>query len=161
MLGGIGGRRRRGTTEHEMAGWHHWLYGHGFWWTPGVGDGQGGLACCDSWGREESDTTERLNWNELKHILKHLFSLFLFISTTELLQIFFSSLSIQITNSLNTKKDTFLLFFFPSALYVSWFESLLSYSISVISNFHIRKLPKPWYKTKILLERKDMIIFSR
>ena len=45
-------------TEDEMAGWHHRLNGHGFEWTPGVGDGQGGLACCDSRGRKESDTTE-------------------------------------------------------------------------------------------------------
>ena len=63
MLGGIGGRRRRGwTTEDEMAGWHHWLDGRESGWTPGVGDGQGGLACCDSWGCKESDTTEWLNW---------------------------------------------------------------------------------------------------
>ena len=47
--------------EDEMFGWHHRLNGHG--WTPGVGDGQGGLACCRSWGHKESDTTERLNWN--------------------------------------------------------------------------------------------------
>ena len=45
-----------------MAGWHHWLDGRESGWTPGVGDGQGGLACCDSWGRKESDTTE-LNWS--------------------------------------------------------------------------------------------------
>ena len=44
-----------------MPGWHHRLDGHGFGWTPGVGDGQGGLVCCGSWGRKESDTTERLN----------------------------------------------------------------------------------------------------
>ena len=48
-----------------MAGWHHRLDGHEFEWTPGVGDWQGGLACCDSWGLKESDTTERLNWTEL------------------------------------------------------------------------------------------------
>ena len=48
-------------TEDEMAGWHHQLYGHESGQTPGVGDGQGGLACCDSWGCKESDTTERLN----------------------------------------------------------------------------------------------------
>ena len=48
-----------------MAGWHHWLDGHGSGWTSGVGDGQGGLVCCDSWGRKESDTTDRLNWTEL------------------------------------------------------------------------------------------------
>ena len=52
-------------TEDEMVGWHHWLNGHGFGWTLGVGDGQGGLACCGSWGRKESDTTERLNSTEL------------------------------------------------------------------------------------------------
>ena len=45
-------------TEDEMAGWHQRLNGHGFGWTPGVGDGQGGLACCDQWGHKESDTTE-------------------------------------------------------------------------------------------------------
>ena len=45
-------------TEDEMAGWHHRLDGHGFGWTPCVGDGQGGLACCSSWGLKESDTTE-------------------------------------------------------------------------------------------------------
>ena len=51
-------------TEDEMVGWHYRLDGHEFEWTPGVGDEQGGLACCDSWGRKESDTTERLNWTE-------------------------------------------------------------------------------------------------
>ena len=59
------GQEEKGTTEDEMAGWHHWLDGREFVWTPGVGDGQGGLACCDSRGRKESDTTERLNWTEL------------------------------------------------------------------------------------------------
>ena len=52
------GQEEEGTTEDEMAGWHHQLDGHEFEWTPGVGDGQGGLACCDSWGHRESDTTE-------------------------------------------------------------------------------------------------------
>ena len=60
------GQEEKGTTEDEMAGWHHQLDGHAFEWTLGVGDGQGGLACCISWGRKESDTTERLNWTELK-----------------------------------------------------------------------------------------------
>ena len=59
------GQEEKGTTEDEMAGWHHRLNGNEFEWTPGVGDGQGGLACCDSWGRKESDTTERLKWTEL------------------------------------------------------------------------------------------------
>ena len=60
------GQEEKGTTEGEMAGWHHWLDGRESGSTPGVGDGQGGLACCNSWGRKESDTTERLNWTELK-----------------------------------------------------------------------------------------------
>ena len=59
------GQEEKGTTEDEMAGWHHRLDGCEFEWTLGVGDGQGGLACCDSWGRKQSDTTERLNWTEL------------------------------------------------------------------------------------------------
>ena len=57
------GQEEEGTTENEMVGWHHRLNGHEFGWTLGVGDGQGGLACCGSWGRKELDTTERLNWN--------------------------------------------------------------------------------------------------
>ena len=54
------GQEEKGTTEDEMAGWHHWLNGRESRWTPGVGDGQGGLACCDSWGCKESDMTEWL-----------------------------------------------------------------------------------------------------
>ena len=49
-------------TEDEKVGWYHWLSGHGFGWIPGVGGGQGGLACCGSWGHKESDMTEWLNW---------------------------------------------------------------------------------------------------
>ena len=60
------GQEEKGMTEDEMAGWRHWLDGRESEWTLGVGDGQGGLACCNSWGRKESDTTERLNWTELK-----------------------------------------------------------------------------------------------
>ena len=52
------------TSEDEMAGWHHWLDGRESEWTPGAGDGQGGLLCCSSWGLEEMDTTEWLNWTE-------------------------------------------------------------------------------------------------
>ena len=58
------GQEEKGMTEDEMAGWHHWLDGCESEWTPGVGDGQGGLACSDSWGRKESDTTERLIWSD-------------------------------------------------------------------------------------------------
>ena len=58
MLGKIEGRRRRGITENEMAGWHHRHDGHEFQQTLGAGDGQGGLVCCSSWHHKESDTTE-------------------------------------------------------------------------------------------------------
>ena len=59
------GQQEKGITEDKMTGWHYRLNGHEFKWTPGVGDGQGALACCNSWGRNESDTTEGLNWTEL------------------------------------------------------------------------------------------------
>ena len=59
------GQEEKGTTEGEMAGWPHWLDGRESQWTRGVGDGQGGLACCDSWGCKESDTTELLIWSDL------------------------------------------------------------------------------------------------
>ena len=58
ILGGLGARGV-GTKEDEMPGWHHWLDGRESQRTRGVGDGQGGLVCCDSWGHKESDTTER------------------------------------------------------------------------------------------------------
>ena len=66
------GQEGKGTTEDEMVGWHHQLNGHGFGWTPGVGDGQGGLACYSSWGRKELDTTEQLNWTEHWQYIKNL-----------------------------------------------------------------------------------------
>ena len=62
------GQEKKGTTEDAMAGWHHGLDGRESEWTPGDGDGQGGLVCCYSWGRKESDTTERLNWAELNFL---------------------------------------------------------------------------------------------
>ena len=55
-------RQEKGMTEDEMVRWHDRLNEHEFEWTPGAGDGQGGLACCGTWGRKESDTTEQLNW---------------------------------------------------------------------------------------------------
>ena len=64
------GQEEKGMTGDEMAGWHHWLDGRESEWTLGVGDGQRGLVCCDSWGYKESDTTERLNRTELKYHLK-------------------------------------------------------------------------------------------
>ena len=63
------GQEEKGTTEDEMAGWHHGLDARESEWTPGDGDEQGGLACCDSWDRKELDMTEWLNWTELSLIL--------------------------------------------------------------------------------------------
>ena len=63
------GQEEKGTTEDEMAVWHHWFDGHEFEWTPGVDDRPGGLVCCDSWGRKESDTTEQLNWTYHRCVL--------------------------------------------------------------------------------------------
>ena len=63
------GQEEKGTTEDEMVGWHHRLDAHGFGWIPGVGDGQGGLACCSPWGLKESDTTERLNWTDVNTVV--------------------------------------------------------------------------------------------
>ena len=68
-------QEEKGTTEDKMVGWHRWLNGHGFRWTPRIGNGQRGLACCDSWGHKEVDTTEWLNWTELKRKFKPLYKL--------------------------------------------------------------------------------------
>ena len=68
------GREEKRTREDEMARWYHWLDGHESEWTPGVGYGQRGLACCNSCGRKESDTTERLNWTELNTLFQIKFS---------------------------------------------------------------------------------------
>ena len=57
-------QKEKRTSEDEMAEWHHWLNGHKFEQAPGVGDGQGSLACCSPWGCKESDTTEWLNWTD-------------------------------------------------------------------------------------------------
>ena len=56
-------QEEKGTTEDEMLGWHHWLDGHGFGWTLRIGDGQGGLACCSSWGGKK--WTWLSNWTKL------------------------------------------------------------------------------------------------
>ena len=65
------GQEEKGTTEDEIAGWHHWLNGRESQWTPGDANGQGGLECCNSWGHKELDTTERLIWSDL-HSSDHL-----------------------------------------------------------------------------------------
>ena len=72
------GQEEKGMTEDEMVGWHHRLDGHGFGWTLGVGDGQGGLACCSSWGCKESDMTEWLNWTDGSSIFSFFRNLHIF-----------------------------------------------------------------------------------
>ena len=78
------GQEEKGTTEDEMAGWHHWLDGRESEWTPRFGDGQGGLVCCDSWGHKESDMTERLNWTECWSLLKFVSLMLIFFFFTPL-----------------------------------------------------------------------------
>ena len=63
------GQEEKGMTEDEMVGWRHQLDGHEFGWTPGVGDGHRGLACCGSWGHRELDMTEQLNWTGLTNVV--------------------------------------------------------------------------------------------
>ena len=76
MLGGMGA-----GGEGDNRGWDGWmaqrLDGHESEWTPGVGDGQGGLVCCNSWGRKELDRTERLSWTEPNHVFSSILFLFL------------------------------------------------------------------------------------
>ena len=73
------GHEEKGTTEDEMIGWHHQLNGHEFEQAPGVGDGQGGLACCSPWGHKELDMTERLtNNNSLPILASYTYNLFLY-----------------------------------------------------------------------------------
>ena len=89
MLGKIEDRRRRGKTEDEMVGWHHQVDGQKFEQALGVGNGQGNLACCSSWGHKELDTTDWLNWAEdnLKYsfLFIPLFSLLLVILFSKIL----------------------------------------------------------------------------
>ena len=70
------GQEEKGTTEDEMAGWHHWLDEHESEWTPGVSDGQGGMECCDSWGHKELDTSEQLIWYDLMPLIYEIGLLF-------------------------------------------------------------------------------------
>ena len=85
------GLEKKGMTEDKMVGWHHWLDRHEFDLAPGVGDGQGGLACCSLWCHKESDMTEQLKWTELMvsyavqnllNLIRTLLFIFGFISIT-------------------------------------------------------------------------------
>ena len=89
------GQEEKGTTEDEMAGWHHGLDGRESEWTLGVGDGQGGLVCCDSWGHKELDMTEQLKWIELNYYYNwNLAVIFLMLwnSSSDLPQLFYAFL---------------------------------------------------------------------
>ena len=127
MLGGTGGRRRRGQPRMR---WLDGITGREFEGTPGVGDGQGGLACCNSWGRKDLDMTEWLNWTEMNWNFNYWFN---FISNDWSVQIFFISswFSLQrlyASRNLPISSKLFILFTFD----YSW-QSLITCYISVLS----------------------------
>ena len=109
-----------------MAGWHHWLNGHGFGWCPGVGDRQGGLECCDSWGHKESDMTKWLNWTEWQVMLR------IFPYTYWPFVYLFEELCIQILCTCLIGTFVFILLNFKTSLYIldidplssEWFASI-------------------------------------
>ena len=116
-------QEKKGMTEDEMVGWHHQLNGitkHGFGWTPGVGDGQGGLMCCGLWSCKESDTTEWLNWTELmnprgwKIRVSHTYWAIMLIWLFSLL------LSIPFLLSFFLTNEPFQNFCLPTDLYPHW-----------------------------------------
>ena len=128
MLRKIEGTKRRGSTEDEMVGWHHWLDGHGFEQAPGVGDGQGGLACCSPWGCKELDTTERLNgltdW--LLYLIQALTILWrdnLFCTSGWSLGDFFQSSGLYTTHSKDFPLLMIYFYGFPSWWWISCFFS--------------------------------------
>ena len=104
------GQENKGMPEDQMAGWHHWLDGCESEWAPGVGDGQGGLGCCDSWGRKESDTTEQLNWTELNiSLYLCVFFFFFFLSSTDRNLGYFHILAIA-TNGVMNRRCAYIFF---------------------------------------------------
>ena len=121
MLRKIEGGKKKGMTEDEMVGWHHWLNGHGFGWTPGVGDGQGGLACYSSWGLKELDTTEWLNWTCILGTWASLFLLVKFIFITHCP--FYLGFQIYLDGSVQSN----LLFQFKFLQFDGYFSLVLSY----------------------------------
>ena len=126
----VWGQEEKGTTEDEMIGWHHRLNGHGFGWTSGVDDGQGGLACCSSLGHKESDTTERLNWLTDRAILFYFlyyFSVLNFIDLCSSLYLFFCL--IYVFFPLSPFFLIFFMFFIISFLLLHLWSFLFSLSL--------------------------------
>ena len=104
-----------------MAGWHHWLDGHESEWTPGVVDGQGGLACCSSSGRKESDMTEQLNWTELNTIKTGIgFKRILYV----VINFVITTLSIMLTNAIRMNCISFVVLFALNFVYLVGFLKL-------------------------------------
>jgi len=139
--GRVWGQEEKGTTEDETARWHHWLDGHEPEWTPGVGDGQGGLACCDSWGRKESDTTERLNWTELNEsmaecVAREWMKMFQFKTKILFLPFWFFLFSFWHLKSS-------LCYCFPFG-HTFWVFLYLHFHCSVQSLSHVQLLATPW-----------------
>ena len=145
------GQEGKGTTEDEMAGWHHWLDGHE---SPGVGNGQGGLACCDSWGRKESDTTGRLNWTELNWMLEQLCE---YIQKHQITQFTFK-LSIFMVCELYTLKICFHIYLkFRSSfsyLYFQWPPTTIP---SVLHIAGTQKIFESWFNRLVALTPCDPI----
>ena len=135
------GQEEKGTREDEMAGWHHWLHGRESGWTPGVGDGQGSRVCCSSWCHKEPDTTERLNWTELKLLL-----LWLLLLLLVFLCLIVISFLVTHTHSCLTSKS-------PQILIFSW--RYYHAVIQVSENTYLSKLPLECIPTSIFAFQSD------
>ena len=110
-------REEKVTAEDEMVGWHHWLDENGFGYTPGVGDRQGGLACCSPWGHTELDRTEWLTWTELNWGLGLISIAFLLTSCSGVTADVLCPLWTEFQNPL--RQITFFQFFTP-AVWLLW-----------------------------------------
>ena len=133
------GQDEKRMTKDEMAGWHHHLNGHEFGWALGVGDGQGGLACCNSWGREESDMTERLNWI---YIVAGQYCIN-FCCTAELILFYQTSLVAQLVKNLPAMRETWVQFLGWRREWLRGLENSMNYTVhgvvkswTQLSDFH-------------------------
>ena len=138
------GQEEKGTTEDEMAGWHHQLNGHEFGWTPGVGDGQGGLACCNSWGRKELDMTEWLNWTELTEIFILSRSKMIFLLSNPVVASLFQY-SWHIPSYVTSVTPYFLNFLFASLSTHSLFLNLFYWSMVDLQCFVTFRCEAQWF----------------